>query len=380
MPERLAEAAVRRRGAGERFVSQPTPSSYAEVDRRRALVARPDLTTRLAETQQSLRRHLCRVGVLADVIRALNAVVEPVRVAETLVSHAAGWIPASGCAVVAADADGAPRLLAEHGGPAVETVHLLASWVIRHGEVYASGNVQQDRRFAQGAPGAALAFPLICRGRPMGALVCLDTAPAAREPRLPAATLEAVQRVLEPAALALDSATRVERAEALSVTDDLTQLYNSRYLALVLRRETKRASRSGRPLSVLFIDLDGFKAINDAHGHLAGSRALVEAAVVIRGCARETDIVARFGGDEFSILLPDTGMEGAVAVAERVRERIAAHGFLDVEGIGIHLTGSVGIATLPEVATSAEALLQAADQAMYWVKDHGKNGIKVAEH
>ena len=138
--------------------------------------------------------------------------------------------------------------------------------------------------------------------------------------------------LLEPVAGALDNALQLKRAEALSVTDDLTHLYNSRYLNQVLRRETKRASRSGRPLSLLFIDLDGFKSINDRHGHLCGSRALVEAAAVIRGSARETDVVARFGGDEFAMVLPDTGGEGAFAVGERVRERIAAHHFLDERG------------------------------------------------
>ena len=133
---------------------------------------------------------------------------------------------------------------------------------------------------------------------------------------------------LEPGAIALENALRVQRAEALSVTDDLTQLYNSRYLSQVLRRETKRASRSGRPLSLLFVDLDGFKAINDTHGHLFGSRALVEAAGVIRLSARETDMVARFGGDEFALILPDTGSEGAAAVGDRIRDRIAAFSFL----------------------------------------------------
>ena len=88
---------------------------------------------------------------------------------------------------------------------------------------------------------------------------------------------------MTPAALALENALVVTRAEALSVTDDLTRLYNSRYLNLSLRRETKRAVRTGAPLSLLFIDLDGFKAVNDTYGHLYGSRALVEAAAVIRG-------------------------------------------------------------------------------------------------
>jgi two-component system, cell cycle response regulator len=183
---------------------------------------------------------------------------------------------------------------------------------------------------------------------------------------------------LEGPAVALDNALTLQRAEALSVTDDLTQLYNSRYLNQVLRREAKRASRSGRPLSLLFIDLDGFKAVNDTHGHLAGSQALVEAAGVIRGSARETDVVARFGGDEFALILPDTGSEGAAAVGDRVRERVADQAFLAGEGLEIHLTVSVGVATLPDVAASAEELIKAADGAMYRVKESGKDGVFIA--
>jgi two-component system, cell cycle response regulator len=99
---------------------------------------------------------------------------------------------------------------------------------------------------------------------------------------------------------------------------------------------------------------------------------------VIRGSARETDIVARFGGDEFALVLPDTGGEGAFAVGARIRERIAAHRFLAGDGLAIHLTASVGVATLPDAAASAEELVQAADKAMYAVKDAGKNGIQAA--
>jgi diguanylate cyclase (GGDEF)-like protein len=212
----------------------------------------------------------------------------------------------------------------------------------------------------------------------VGAVIAMDRLASPREPRLAAVTLRAVRVLLEPAAVAIDNALLVKRAEALSVTDDLTQLYNSRYLNMVLRRETKRASRSGRPLSLLFLDLDGFKGVNDTHGHLFGSRALVEAAGVIKGSARETDVVARFGGDEFALVLPDTGGEGAFAVGERIRDRVAAHKFLSGDGLDIHLTASVGVATLPDVAASAEELVQAADKAMYVVKESGKNGIAVA--
>jgi diguanylate cyclase (GGDEF)-like protein len=263
--------------------------------------------------------------------------------------------------------------------PSLEpSARAIGAWVMRNSEVFTAADVAADRRISNGAPVAALAFPLECRGRTIGAVVGIDRTPSGVSPRFPRATEEAVLAALEPGAYALEHAVRIQRAEALSVTDDLTQLYNSRYLSQVLRRETKRASRSGRPLSLLFIDLDGFKSINDTHGHLFGSRALVEAASVIRASARETDMVSRFGGDEFALILPDTGSEGAVAVGERIRDRIAVQTFLEGDGLAIRLTVSVGVATLPDVAVSADGLVQAADEAMYWVKDHGKNGIHVA--
>jgi diguanylate cyclase (GGDEF)-like protein len=251
--------------------------------------------------------------------------------------------------------------------------------VFRHAAEFYAGDLSKDSRASDGAAGTAIAFPLTCRHRTVGVLVGLDPEPSASAPSLGPTVVLTLRTLLEPAAIALDNALEMEKAQALSVTDDLTRLFNSRYLNIVLRREAKRASRSGRPLSALFIDMDGFKSVNDSHGHLAGSKALVEAAAIIKGSARETDVVARFGGDEFSVILPDTGREGAVSVAERIRERIRAFAFLASDGLTVRLTASIGVATLPDVAGSAEELLRAADTAMYRVKDAGKDGIHIAQ-
>jgi diguanylate cyclase (GGDEF)-like protein len=339
-----------------------------------------DLATRLRVFQRALRSRVERRDALIDIVRAVNTTLEPPKIADEIVERAATWVPAPCWAVVSSDLSGQLSVLSDRGlmpdmGPAV---YAVARWVMNRGQEFATPNLQRDTRVTDPAAGAVLAFPLSCRGRRVGALVALDREPSAREPRLSVSMLRAVRILLEPASVALDNALLLKRAEALSVTDDLTHLYNSRYLNQVLRRETKRASRSGRPLSLLFIDLDGFKAVNDTYGHLFGSRALVEAAAVIRQSARETDVVSRFGGDEFALVLPDTGGEGAFAVGERIRERIAAHKFLASDGLNIHLTGSVGVATLPDVAASSEELVQAADKAMYAVKETGKNGIQAA--
>lgn len=339
-----------------------------------------DLASRLRQAHRSLRVSVESRATLLDLIRAVTATLDPAGLAEALIARMSLLIPAPCWAVVSADLSGTPSVLYERElgpdlGPAARAV---AAWASERDEAFFSADLRVDSRIADASTATVIALPLASRGRRVGAIIALDRLPSSEAPRLAPAVLCALQRLLEPAAAALDAALLLQRAEALSVTDDLTRLYNSRYLNQVLRREVKRASRSGRPLSVLFLDLDGFKAINDTYGHLAGSRALVEAGAVIRTSARETDIVARFGGDEFAIVLPDTGGSGAVAVGERIRARIAEHSFLAGDGVNHHLTASVGVATLPDVALSPDGLLQAADAAMYQVKDRGKNGIQSA--
>jgi diguanylate cyclase (GGDEF)-like protein len=341
---------------------------------------RPDLAARVRGRARTLRAHLDSRDALADAIRQANASLEPGKVAGWLAAEAAGWFSAACWGVIVHDADGQLEVLADEGlTPRLRPgLWSIATWVVRNGVEFSSADLSADPRIDAGASGCGIGFPLICRGKAIGALIALDPASSTTAPSLGPSLLLAVRGLLEPAAIALGNAITLQRAEAQSVTDDLTGLSNSRYLNQALRRETKRASRHGRPLSLLFLDLDGFKQVNDTYGHQAGSRALAEAAGVIHGCARETDIVARFGGDEFSLILPDTGQEGAVSVATRIRERLRMARFLTSDGLSVRLTASIGVATLPDVAASAEELLRAADTAMYKVKASGKDGIDVA--
>jgi diguanylate cyclase (GGDEF)-like protein len=220
-----------------------------------------------------------------------------------------------------------------------------------------------------------VAVPLLSRGRLIGVMVLVGRG---TRRRLGAGDARLATLLLEPVAVALDSAILLRRSEELSVTDDLTKLYNSRFLNAALRREVERSRRYRVPVSLIFLDLDGFKNVNDQHGHLCGSRTLVEVGAVIRGTVREIDIVARFGGDEFCVILPQTGIEGAKVIAERIRERIAARVFMRSHGLEVRITASFGIAAYPMHGSTQDDLIAKADQAMYGAKAAGKNSVRSA--
>jgi diguanylate cyclase (GGDEF)-like protein len=163
----------------------------------------------------------------------------------------------------------------------------------------------------------------------------------------------------------------------LSITDDLTQVHNRRYFFGLARREIARVSRYGGQLSIALLDLDGFKELNDRHGHSAGDAALQAVASACRMTMRETDAFARLGGEEFAALLPNTQGRGALEIAERLRTRVAE---CDIpwQGQRLHVTASVGLAEYGEHCASVERLLHAADEALYTAKRAGKNRTVIA--
>jgi two-component system cell cycle response regulator len=168
------------------------------------------------------------------------------------------------------------------------------------------------------------------------------------------------------------AAVRLSRAEIDAITDALTGLYNHRYLHERLSEELHRAREHQRPISVLFCDLDHFKGYNDTRGHSAGDAVLREVAHVIEQSVRNIDIAARYGGEEFVVLLVETGREAALAVAERIRERIRAAGFTAND---VPLTVSIGVAGYPDDADRREDLLNRADSAMYLAKRRGRDQV-----
>jgi len=226
------------------------------------------------------------------------------------------------------------------------------------------------------APLAALCVPLLANGRLVGAVQA--TRKRADGDAFTQDEARVVELVCSSLATALANAIDYHDATRQTLIDDLTRLYNVRYLYQTLEGEIRRARRYSSAVSVAFMDLDGFKMVNDAYGHRAGSATLTEVAQVITRSVRDSDFVARYGGDEFVLMLPETPAKRALQMAERVRQRIEAHRFKGGVGADIYLTASFGVASFPEHATQAEKLIELADAAMYEAKQRDKNNVRLA--
>jgi diguanylate cyclase (GGDEF)-like protein len=179
------------------------------------------------------------------------------------------------------------------------------------------------------------------------------------------------------ASLAMEVVALYDHMKIMSVTDGLTGLFNHREFYQALRRELERARRYRHTLSLLIIDVDDFKQFNDRYGHPAGDSALRRVAELLKRCARTTDILSRYGGEEFAVILPESTPAGALMVAERMKTEVGGHNFIPNSRYPVHLTVSIGIYSTEDGGVSEDQMVSLADEAAYLAKKSGKNRVVV---
>lgn len=255
----------------------------------------------------------------------------------------------------------------------------IAGWVAQEGVPVIVPDVSRDERFSSKVDRqthfrtkSLMCVPIKSKGRVIGVLEVVNKVtggPFTNE------DLTLLMRLIDQAALAIERTSLYQKMAELAVTDDLTKLFNTRYLNRTIEMEIQRSNRYRTSISLIFIDIDHFKNINDHHGHLIGSKTLVEMGQLIIKGLRAIDIVARYGGDEFVVVLPQTTPKAAALIAERIRAAVEQNVFLKKEGYGFKVTASFGVASYPENAKTKEELLRLADEAMYRVKNTTRNGV-----
>ena len=258
----------------------------------------------------------------------------------------------------------------------------IGGWVAQHGEVVIVPDTSKDTRFfgkvdekTKIETRSIVAVPVRFRDTCLGVIELINcVGPEGFDPR----DLKLLEALSDFAAIALENARHVKRIHELTIKDDCTSLYNARHMGFILDTEIYRSQRYNYEFSIVFIDLDHFKMVNDTHGHLVGSRLLSEMGDALKTNCRLIDFAFRYGGDEFVIILPQTSKENAIYVAKRLHKLIRETVWLTKEGLDIKITPSVGVASYPADSKSKEGLLHLADEAMYLVKNTNRDSVAAA--
>jgi diguanylate cyclase (GGDEF)-like protein len=258
----------------------------------------------------------------------------------------------------------------------------LAGWVAQTGEIVVVPDTSKDSRFFAQVDArtkmetrSIVAVPVRFRDHCLGVIELINcVGPDGFSDR----DLALLEALADYAAIAIENARHVQRIHELTITDDCTSLYNARHLNFMLDTEIYRSHRYAFEFSLIFIDLDHFKMVNDTYGHLMGSKLLSEIGTAIKEKCRLIDLAFRYGGDEFVVLLPQTSKENALGVARRLHKLIREAVWLHEPGLNVHITASVGVASYPSDSRTKAELLHLADEAMYLVKNSTRDSVAAA--
>ena len=256
----------------------------------------------------------------------------------------------------------------------------VAGWVAEHGETLIIPESEHDSRLQkahtikQQMVRSVIAMPLRGRKGTHGVIEIFNP----RADQMTDYTIAFLHILADHAAIAMENARDVARIQQLSITDDCTGLYNARHLYDVLGRELERCGRLGLPVSLAFLDLDRFKLVNDAHGHLVGSELLALTGRRLLELSRKQDWCFRYGGDEFVVLMPETGQQDALAQAGELHRLLMETRFSTRNGLRMSVSASVGVATAPADGSAVHAIIGTADTRMYAVKSDGRGQVRGA--
>jgi diguanylate cyclase (GGDEF)-like protein len=258
----------------------------------------------------------------------------------------------------------------------------IAGWVAQHGEAVVVPDVSKDTRFfgkvdekTKMETQSIVAVPVKFRDTCLGVIELIN---CYGKEGFQERDLKLLEALADFAAIALENARHVKRIHELTITDDCTSLYNARHMTFILDTEIYRSKRYNYEFSLVFIDLDHFKQVNDTHGHLVGSRLLGEIGEALKTHCRLIDFAFRYGGDEFVILLPQTSKDNALNVARRLHRLVRDTVWLEKEGLNIHVTASIGVAAYPQDSRTKEGVMHLADEAMYLVKNTNRDSVAAA--
>lgn len=254
----------------------------------------------------------------------------------------------------------------------------VAGWVAEHGETLIVPESEDDPRLQtlNANPRivrSVIAMPLRGRKGLQGVIEILNP----RASQMSDYTIAFLHILCDHAAIAIENAQDVARIQQLTITDDTTGLYNVRHLYKVLEQEVERSHRHGRPVSLAFIDLDRFKLVNDAHGHLIGSELLGRVGERLKQIARPKDMCFRYGGDEFVVMMPETPATEALSAVNELHQKLIHTSFQMSTGLNLTASASIGLATCPP-ENAVHAIIGTADARMYAVKSHGRGKVRGA--
>ncbi len=344
----------------------------------------------MSEAGTQLTRHSQELTIFHDVAKTLTSSLDLDSILQTIMEKMAEYFRPDTWSLLMVDEAKDELYFAIAVGDkaeALKDVRLkvgegIAGWVAKHGESRIVPDVRTDPMFAsrvdqatQWETHSVICVPLRSKLRVLGViqLVNVDMSQFTK------AELFFLQALCDYAAIAIENARWVEKIQELTITDDCTGLYNARHLYKTLETEVYRSSRFGYEFSILFIDLDHFKSVNDTHGHLIGSKLLAEIGYLVKAQLRLIDFAFRYGGDEFVVLLPQTGKDQALVVAKRLREAFRESSFCKDEGLNLNVRASIGLATYPHDARTAHDVIRQADGMMYMVKNSTRDNIGIAQ-